>query len=103
VRLTKKNKDYCGSNVSNKAYSKTKEKKQGLITRTLMFVRSNSLAETVSMVWASANTDNSEIFGPKVKAHSEEDYEPSSRRPPQTTTRQHCASAKGGWSMIMNS
>jgi len=31
-----------------------------------------------------------------VKAHSKEDYEPSSRRPPQTTTRQHYASAKGG-------
>jgi len=51
------------------------------------------------MVWDSANTDNSGIFEPKVKAHSEEDYESSSRRPPQTTTRQHCASAKGGWSM----
>jgi len=62
-------------------------------------VRSNSLAETGSMVWDSASTDNSGIFEPKVKAHSEEDYEPSSRRPPQTTTRWHCASAKGGWSM----
>jgi len=62
-------------------------------------VRSNSLAETVSMVWDSANTDNSGIFEPKVKAHSEEDYEHSSRRPPQTTTRRHCTSAKRGWSM----
>jgi len=55
------------------------------------------------MVWDSANTGNSGIFEPNVKAHSEEDYEPSSRRPPQTTTRGHCTSAKGGWSMIMNS
>jgi len=51
------------------------------------------------MVWDSANTDNSGIFEPKMKAHSEEDYESSSRRPPQTTTRWHWASAKGGWSM----
>ena len=91
------------SNVANKAYSETSEKKQGLITRTLLFVRSNSLAETGPMVWDSVNTDNSGIFEPRVKAHSEEDYEPSSRRPPQTTTRRHWASAKGGWSMIMNS
>jgi len=62
-------------------------------------VRSNSLAETVSVVWDSANTDNSGIFEPKVKAHSKEDYEPSSRRPPQTTTRRHCANAKEGRSM----
>jgi len=62
VRLTKKNKDCCGSNASNKAYLETNEEKQGLITRTLLFVRSNSLAETVSMVWASANTDNSGIL-----------------------------------------
>jgi len=62
----------------------TDEEKQGLITRTLLSVRSNSLAETVSMVW---DSDNSGIFEPKVKAHREEDYEPSSRRPPQTTTR----------------
>ena len=53
----------------------------------MLSVRSNSLAETVSMVWDSANTDSSGIFEPKVKAHSEEDYEPSSRRPPQTTLR----------------
>jgi len=77
----------------------TNEEKQGLITRSLLFVRSDSLAETGTMVWDSANTDNSGIFEPKVKAHNEEDYEPSSRRPPQTTTRQHCASAKGRWSM----
>jgi len=62
-------------------------------------VRSTSLAETVSMVWDSANTDNSGIFEPKLKAHSEEAYEPSSRRPLPTTTRQHYASAKGSWSM----
>jgi len=51
------------------------------------------------MVWDSANTDNSGIFEAKVKAHSEEDYEHSSRRPPQTTTRWHCASANEGQSM----
>jgi len=66
---------------------RTDEEKQGLITRTLLSLRSNSLAETASMVWDLANTDNSGIFEPKVKAHSEEDYEPSSRRPPQRTTR----------------
>jgi len=55
------------------------------------------------MIWDSANTDNLGILEPKVKAHSKEDYDPSSRRPPQTTTRRHRASAKGGWSMIMNS
>jgi len=81
----------------------TIEEKQELITRTLLFVRSNSLAETGSMVWDSANTDSSGIFEPKVTVHSEEDYEPSSRRLPQTTTGRHCASDKGGWSMIMNS
>jgi len=81
----------------------TDKEKQGLITRTLLSARSNSLAETGSMVWDSANTDNSGIFERKVKAHSKEDYEPSSRRPPQKTTRRHCASAKGGWSVIMNS
>jgi len=75
------------------------EEKQGLITRTLLSVRSSSLAETSSMVWDSANTASSGIFEPKMKAHSEEDYEPSTRIPPQTTTRRHCASAKEGRSM----
>jgi len=81
----------------------TNEEKEGLITRTLLSVRSNSLAETGSMAWDSANTDNTGIFEPKVKAHSKEDYKPSSRRPPETTTRRHCARAKGGWNMRMNS
>ena len=64
--------DCCGSNGANKDYLETNKEKQGLITRTLLSVR-NNLAETVSMVWDSANTDNSGIFEPKVKAHSEED------------------------------
>jgi len=81
----------------------TNKEKQGPITRTLWSVRSNSLAETSSTVRVSANTDNSGIFEPKVKAHGKEDYEPSSRRPPRTTTGQCCASAKEGQRTIMNS
>jgi len=52
----------------------TNKEKQGLITRTLSSIRSNSLAETGSVVWDLANTDNSGIFEPKVKACREEDY-----------------------------
>jgi len=81
----------------------TNKEKQGPITRTLSSVRSNSLAETGTMVRDSANADDLGIFEPKVKACSKEDYEPSSRRPPQTTTGQCCASAKEGRSTIMNS
>jgi len=80
----------------------TNKEKQGPITRTLSSVRSNSLAEKGSRIRDSANADNLGIFEPKVKAHGK-DYEPSSRRPPQTTTGRLCASAKEGWSTIMNS
>jgi len=66
------------------------------MTRTLLSVRSNSLAETVSVVWDSANTDNSGIFEPKVKAHSEVDYEPSSRRPPRRPPDNTAQVLKGG-------
>ena len=55
----------------------TNKEKQGWITRTLSSIRSNSLAETGSVGRDSANTDNSVIFEPKLKAHREEDYEPS--------------------------
>jgi len=79
------------------------KEKQGPITRTLSSVRSNSLAENGSMVRDSINADDSGIFEPKVKVHGKEDYEPSSRRHPQMTTGQGCASAKEGQSTIMNS
>jgi len=72
------------SNVANEDRLRDKEK-QGPITRTLSSVRSNSLAENGSMIRDSANADDLGIFEPKVKAHGK-DYEPSSRRPPQTTT-----------------
>jgi len=49
------------------------KEKQGPISRTLLSVRNNSLAETGSTVQDSASADDSGIFGPKVKAHGEED------------------------------
>jgi len=89
--------DCFGSNVANKDFLRDKRRETRTNNQNLVVCKKQ--LSSWNCFYGLGLSQHRQLRNFWAKGESEEDYEPSFRRPPQTTTRRHCASAKGEWSM----